>query len=76
MNYTRVIKKGAFSTGLGYGMGLTVGLIGGALIVGGTMAAAFGGFLAVRSYLRKKKKAQNLSNLSIDFFDDEKENQV
>lgn len=71
MNYGRLIKKGTFSAGFGYGMGLTVGLIGGAMIVGGTLAAAFGGYLAVKKHLRNRKKAKNLSNLSIDNFDDE-----
>ena len=45
----------SFSTGIGCGMGFTVGLFGGAVLTG----AALYGYLAVRKFLRKHKKKNN-----------------
>lgn len=75
MRYGRIIQRGGFAAGLGYGMGLTVGLIGGAVLVGGAMAATLGGYLAVRKHLRnhKKQKEQRISNIEISNIDSEME---
>jgi hypothetical protein len=56
MNTGRLIRSGGFSLGLGYGAGFAFGILGGMVLCVGCAAAAVGGFVAVKSHLRKRKE--------------------
>ena len=56
MNTARLVRSSGFSLGVGYGAGLAVGVVGGMALCAVSAAAIVGGFLAVKSYIHKRKE--------------------